>query len=661
MSKQTINVGISPNDGQGDLLRDAMIKVNSNFTELYAGNNFIDITASNTITVGNSTSNTFITPGAVSFNGTDFQTYIDQQSANAYSNAISYTNNKAANTYSNSSLYADNKAANAYSNATSYADTKAATAYSNATSYADTAAATAYSNATSYADTKAATAYTNAIAYSGNAALAYANAIAYSGNAAQAYTNATAYSSNATNITTGTLSWAQAPTNTVNTSGAFTITGIHTHNANVVFGNSTINATAFSNTTGTYFTGTTYTANNATNLGGTSAASYQLNSTLAANVATLTSNLATYIVANTGLVSNATGVYVNSAYINTISANNTTYFNGQSASYYTNATNITTGTLPWAQAPTNTVNTSSAFTITGVYTHTANLVVNTAIIAGGNSGTAGQVLASNGSGNVYWATVTGTGTVTSVGSSNGISGGPITSSGTLYILANTGLVSNTTGLFVNASYINTISSNLAYYVIANTGVVSNATGVYVNASYINTISANNSTYLNSQPASYYTNATNITTGTLPYAQIPANVINTTAAFTITGVYTYNANLTVNATSKVIGTIDIASANVLNQTLTDGATVSWDASLGQIATITLGGNRTIANPTNLKVGTYILHVIQDNVGSRTVTWGSSYKWPAGVAPTLTTTISARDVMSFVSDGTNLYGTYINNVS
>lgn len=61
---------------------------------------------------------------------------------------------------------------------------------------------------------------------------------------------------------------------------------------------------------------------------------------------------------------------------NTTGANNAFNLNNQSASYYTNASNITTGTLPWAQAPTNTVNTSGAFTISGVYTHTANIVAN---------------------------------------------------------------------------------------------------------------------------------------------------------------------------------------------------------------------------------------------------------------------------------------------
>ena len=103
-----------------------------------------------------------------------------------------------------------------------------------------------------------------------------------------------------------------------------------------------------------------------------------------------------------------------------------------------------------------------------------------------------------------------------------------------------------------------------------------------------------------------------------------------------------------------------NANIANQILTDGPTISWDVSQGSVATVTLGGNRTVAAPTNLKVGSYILTVIQDGTGSRTLTWNAVFKWPAGVAPVLTTTGNRRDLFSFVCDGTNLYGSYLPDV-
>jgi hypothetical protein len=115
-----------------------------------------------------------------------------------------------------------------------------------------------------------------------------------------------------------------------------------------------------------------------------------------------------------------------------------------------------------------------------------------------------------------------------------------------------------------------------------------------------------------------------------------------------------------ATLDVVGTVSTAKADVLSQTLTDGATITWNTALGQIATITLGDNRTMAAPTNLKVGTYILNVIQDGTGGRTITWNSVFKWTAGVAPPLTTAANRRDIFSFFSDGTNLYGSFMPDV-
>jgi len=91
------------------------------------------------------------------------------------------------------------------------------------------------------------------------------------------------------------------------------------------------------------------------------------------------------------------------------------------------------------------------------------------------------------------------------------------------------------------------------------------------------------------------------------------------------------------------------------TLTDASSIAWDVSSNQVSSVTLSGNRALANPTNLVDGaTYILIVKQDATGSRTLSYGTAYKWPGGTAPTLTTTASAVDILTFVSDGTNMYG-------
>lgn len=90
------------------------------------------------------------------------------------------------------------------------------------------------------------------------------------------------------------------------------------------------------------------------------------------------------------------------------------------------------------------------------------------------------------------------------------------------------------------------------------------------------------------------------------------------------------------------------------TLTDGATISWDASANQVTSVTIADNRTMAAPTNLVDGAvYLLMIIQDTTGSRTMSWNAVFKFTGGTAPTLTTTASAKDILVFYSDGTNLY--------
>jgi hypothetical protein len=95
-----------------------------------------------------------------------------------------------------------------------------------------------------------------------------------------------------------------------------------------------------------------------------------------------------------------------------------------------------------------------------------------------------------------------------------------------------------------------------------------------------------------------------------------------------------------------------------QALSDGASIAWDMSLGHTATLTIGGARTLANPTNLINGaSYVLRVTQDGAGGRTLAYGSVFKWPGGTAPTLSTAAGAKDVITFLSDGAGLYGSIL----
>jgi hypothetical protein len=81
-------------------------------------------------------------------------------------------------------------------------------------------------------------------------------------------------------------------------------------------------------------------------------------------------------------------------------------------------------------------------------------------------------------------------------------------------------------------------------------------------------------------------------------------------------------------------------------LTDGATITPDFSLGNNYSVTLGGSRTLANPTNLTAGqSGVIVVTQDGTGSRTLAFGANWKFPGGTAPTLTTTAAAVDVLAY----------------
>ena len=116
-----------------------------------------------------------------------------------------------------------------------------------------------------------------------------------------------------------------------------------------------------------------------------------------------------------------------------------------------------------------------------------------------------------------------------------------------------------------------------------------------------------------------------------------------------------------STSATGTVLTLSDSNILfakkgyfaEQTLTDGATIDWNLSTEQVAKVTLAGNRTLNAPTNQQAGAfYSLAIIQDGTGSRTLTFNSAYKFTGATAPTLTTTASAKDIIIFKSDGTNL---------
>jgi len=96
-------------------------------------------------------------------------------------------------------------------------------------------------------------------------------------------------------------------------------------------------------------------------------------------------------------------------------------------------------------------------------------------------------------------------------------------------------------------------------------------------------------------------------------------------------------------------------------LTDAATIAVDMSTFINATVTLGDNRTLGNPTNTKNGqSFILFVIEDGTGTRTLAFASNYKFPAGT-PSIDTGANKVNVFTgFVKSSTeivmNYWGSY-----
>lgn len=107
-----------------------------------------------------------------------------------------------------------------------------------------------------------------------------------------------------------------------------------------------------------------------------------------------------------------------------------------------------------------------------------------------------------------------------------------------------------------------------------------------------------------------------------------------------------------ANQSALDTID-AQLNQTIQTLTDETSIIWDASIGGFAIVTLGGNRTLSNPTNVIVGsTYRLIVKQDATGSRTLGYGTNFKFPGNIEPTLTSVSGATDILEFIAESSSI---------
>ena len=110
--------------------------------------------------------------------------------------------------------------------------------------------------------------------------------------------------------------------------------------------------------------------------------------------------------------------------------------------------------------------------------------------------------------------------------------------------------------------------------------------------------------------------------------------------------TIRGNITYQAGSLKIST----SARAYNPitTLTDAASITNDFALGNNFLVTLGGNRTLAAPTNAVAGqSGTIHIIQDGTGSRTLGYNTAWQFVSATVPTLSTGASDVDILCYIA--------------
>ena len=82
-------------------------------------------------------------------------------------------------------------------------------------------------------------------------------------------------------------------------------------------------------------------------------------------------------------------------------------------------------------------------------------------------------------------------------------------------------------------------------------------------------------------------------------------------------------------------------------LTDEASIAIDLALNNFFSVTLGDNRALANPTNIVAGqSGSIKITQDGTGSRTLSYGSYWKFAGATAPVLSTTAAYVDRLDYV---------------
>jgi hypothetical protein len=159
-------------------------------------------------------------------------------------------------------------------------------------------------------------------------------------------------------------------------------------------------------------------------------------------------------------------------------------------------------------------------------------------------------------------------------------------------------------------------------------------------------------------ANFYGGGANLTGVQATSAALATNVSGGYAVLTsaqIRGDVSVGGVLFVNATAGIgvgvaapLAQVHIAQNAIADiVSLTDAASVSISFQNGQNFSLTLGGNRALSNPTQCVPGQVgSIFMVQDGTGSRTLSYGTNWEFPAASAPTLSTSAAAVDRLDYI---------------
>jgi hypothetical protein len=213
-------------------------------------------------------------------------------------------------------------------------------------------------------------------------------------------------------------------------------------------------------------------------------------------------------------------------------------------------------------------------------------------------------------------------------------------SGPSYGNSTINVVANSTAITLSGSSISSLNSialalganlavNTSFFLLGNSTVswTGNSTQIQIANSTIAVIANSTGIVVGSNVSVTYQQIT-VGTSTMNTAGISA------ASYLGAGIAN-TLNYFANTAGKVV-TTDMLNLSGAYVTLADGATISWDHSTGINFQVTLGGNRTLANPTNPVIGrSGILQVIEPATGSCTISFGNGYFFDSDVAPVIST--------------------------